>query len=218
MRGVLVANGPVSDVPAARLRAAVAAAEFVVGIDGGTRTLLQLGLVPTHVTGDFDSLGEEERAMLTAQGVAVHPTPDQDFTDLDKALAFSFHTLDADSVAVFGATGGRLDHTYSVLSTLVKYGRDHHLYLVDGFGETFALDQGGTLVLDEPDLVGRKLSLMALGPVDGITTTGLRWPLSSESLAPGIRDGTLNEIVAETVTITHGSGDLLVMLHHAGDE
>jgi thiamine pyrophosphokinase len=56
---------------------------------------------------------------------------------------------------------------------------------------------------------------MALGPVSGITTSGVRWPLAGESLAPGVRDGTLNEVLSETVTIEVESGNLLVQLHHA---
>jgi thiamine pyrophosphokinase len=56
---------------------------------------------------------------------------------------------------------------------------------------------------------------MAFGPVHGITTTGVRWPLTGETLAPGVRDGTLNEITSDRVTITVGAGHLLVQLHHA---
>jgi thiamine pyrophosphokinase len=212
MHVVLVANGPFEEIPWKRLTAAAPAAAAVVGIDGGARSLLRLGLDPTHVTGDFDSLTEEERVGLAARGSQIIPTPDQDYTDLDKALRFVFEELDATSAHIYGATGGRLDHLYSVLSALIKYGRERDVRLVDTVGETFYLR--GSLELIGPDLPGRTLSLLALGPVEGVTTTGLRWPLANESLAPGVRDGTLNEVTAETVTLSCTTGDLLVLLHH----
>jgi thiamine pyrophosphokinase len=50
--------------------------------------------------------------------------------------------------------------------------------------------------------------------VEGITTKGLRWPLANDWLAPGLRDGTLNEVTDESIQISVGSGDLITMLHH----
>lgn len=213
MKAVLVANGPFDDVCPARLRKAVASADFTIGIDGGTRTLIRLGLTPTHVTGDFDSLSEEERDALAERGASIFPTPDQDFTDFDKALRFAFEELGATDATVFGATGGRLDHLYSVLSVLIKHARTRDVTLVDRVGEVFPLR--GSLELRGADLVGRTLSLLALGPAEGVTTTGVAWPLTGERLAPGERDGTLNVVTEETVTISCASGDLLVYLHHA---
>jgi thiamine pyrophosphokinase len=213
MKAVLVANGPFDDICSMRLRDAVGSSELVIGIDGGTRTLTRLGLTPTHVTGDFDSLSQEERDDLESLGVRIVPTPDQDFTDLDKALRFAFEELGATGATVFGATGGRLDHLYSVLSVLIKYARTRDVTLVDRVGEVFLAR--GSLELRGADLVGRTLSLLALGPAEGVKTTGVAWPLTAERLAPGERDGTLNVVTEETVTISCASGDLLVYLHHA---
>ena len=213
MKAVLVANGPFEEVCPVRLREAAALADLVIGIDGGARTLTRLGLTPTHVTGDFDSLGLEERDALESCGAVLVPTPDQDFTDLDKALRFAFEELKAVEAVVFGATGGRLDHLYSVLSVLIKHAQARDITVVDRVGKVFLVR--GALRLTGDDLAGRTLSLMALGPVEGVTTTGVLWPLSDDRLAPGERDGTLNVVVSTTVTISRASGDLLVFLHHA---
>ena len=212
MNVVLVANGPFEEICPERLQKSVTDAGATIGIDGGTRTLTRLGLSPTHVTGDFDSLRADELAELRANGAVIVPTPDQDYTDLDKALRFAFEELGAASATVFGATGGRLDHLYSVLSVLIKYGRRHNVRLIDRIGVLFPIREPVTMA--GADLVGRTLSLMALGPVVGVTTTGVAWPLTGERLAPGERDGTLNVVTEETVTISCASGDLLVYLHH----
>jgi thiamine pyrophosphokinase len=175
--------------------------------------LLQHGLLPAYVTGDFDSLTESERVHLQAQGVQIVPTPDQDYTDLDKALTFACETLGAKTVRVFGASAGRLDHVYSNLSALLKHGRDCDVRLVDDWGETRVVNRSLTLTGD--DLPGRTLSLLAFGTVSRVTTTGVEWPLTNETLAPGYRDGTLNCVVAPTVTISAPHGNLLVTLQHA---
>ena len=209
----MVANGTLSDNASARLRRAIdQPGTTLVAVDGGGRHLLRLGIDPEYVTGDFDSLTEPERALLAARGAQLIPTPDQDFTDLDKALTWVGTHLDPRGILVYGATGGRLDHLYSVLSTLLRHGTSRDIRLVDEVGETFVVDQ--ERVWDGDDLPGRTVSLMALGPVDGVVTRGLRWPLEGESLAPGVRDGTLNIVEETRFSVRVGSGSLVVLLHH----
>ncbi|MFM7322775.1 MAG: thiamine diphosphokinase, partial [Armatimonadota bacterium] len=201
----------------ARLRAAAALpGAFVVAVDGGGRHLLRMGIDPHWVTGDFDSLTEPERTLLQVRGARIVATPDQDHTDLDKAIALLRAERGARRIAVYGATGGRIDHLYSVLSTLVRHGGAVDVRLVDEVGETFVVAAGaGETVLRGDDLPGRTVSLMALGAVEGVTTRGVRWPLSGEALAPGVRDGTLNVVTADEVGIRVEGGSLLVLLHHA---
>ena len=61
--------------------------------------------------------------------------------------------------------------------------------------------------------VGQKISLSPLsGPVLGIRTRGLRFPLRREILGPGIRDGISNEVVENPVEVSVEMGDLLVVV------
>jgi thiamine pyrophosphokinase len=209
---VLVANGTLPEAAEPHLRTAVASSDLLIGVDGGARHLRRLGLLPDVITGDFDSLSLSEREAFAAEGVQIIPTLDQDYTDLDKAITVAVDDLGARVLRIFAATIGRLDHIYSALSTLIKHGRRADIRLVDDIGETWLIDRELDLVGE--DLPGRVLSLLAFGPVTGITTTGVNWPLAGESLAPGVRDGTLNRITAERVTIRMDAGDLLVMVHH----
>lgn len=214
-RAVLLCNGPLEGDAVPRALAAARRADLIVGVDGGAARWLTLGVVPHLVTGDFDSLAPEVLAALAAGGARVHPTPDQDFTDLDKALTHVLTEEGATEVRIFGATGGRLDHTFAVLSALVKHGRSGaDVRLVDHIGETWLVN-GAASVTDDT-LLGRIVSLLALGEATGIHTTGVRWPLVGESLRPGVRDGTSNEAVETTVTVRVATGDLLLMVHHAG--
>lgn len=212
MHALLMANAPFSDEALPFLQRAIAQVQVRIGVDGGARTLLRLGFCPDVVTGDGDSLTDEERESLVRAGARFVATPDQDFTDLDKALTYSRETLGITEASIFGATGGRLDHSYSVFSTLIKHGTCLRLRLVDETATYFLVGEQETLTGEA--LRGRTLSLLAFGRVEGVTTTGLRWPLTNDWLAPGLRDGTLNEIVESSITLKVGSGSLIAMLHH----
>jgi thiamine pyrophosphokinase len=213
---VLVAGGPLAEGATPYLLRDIQRAELLLGVDGGARHLRALGLIPQVVTGDFDSLTPPEIEALREEGVEIVPTPDQDYTDLDKALHFTIEERGLRQVRVYAATAGRLDHIYSCLSAIVKYGHIADVRLVDEYGDTWWIKPGETVTLEGDELVGRTLSLITLGLVEGITTTGVAWPLTDEDLAPGVRDGTLNVVTAPPATVSYRRGDLLLMLHHVG--
>ena len=212
-RIVMAANGELTGRAEDLLLKAVVDADIIYGIDGGTRHFLRHEITPTLVTGDFDSLSPDERAYLLASGTDVIHTPDQDYTDLEKALTIATSRHPKAEITIFGGTGGRLDHQHSVLSTLTSFGRRHRIQLVDSHGTTFHAQSG--LILNDDALVGRTISLISLGAVHGVRTSGVAWPLLDESLIPGKRDGTLNRITSTPVVIAVSEGDLLVHLHHA---
>lgn len=215
---VVVCNAPMEPEAEQRLvRAASQPSARIVGVDGGALRLERLGIAPHVVTGDFDSLTKGDLLQLEAQGVAIVPTPDQDYTDLDKALTHVRAEFGAVPIDIFGAVGGRLDHTYSVLSAVIKHGvfQGADIRLIDAVGETRPV-RNGELVFRGDDLPGRVVSLFTLGVVRDITLSGVRWPLEGETLAPGVRDGTLNEITDATVIVRcEKDAPLLVQVHHS---
>lgn len=200
--GLVVANGT---LPSPELLSSLLAHNpFVLAADGGANKLLERGIVPDAVLGDFDSLD-------TALPEIVRRVPaiDQNFTDLDKSVAHLL-SLGFESIWLVGATGDRLDHTFGALSVLAKYSKAAQMLLFDDAATAQLVD--GTLELATE--AGQTISLLALGEVTGITTTGLRWNLNNESLAPGIRDGISNEAVGEQVSITSRSGPLIAYIFH----
>jgi thiamine pyrophosphokinase len=59
---------------------------------------------------------------------------------------------------------------------------------------------------------GEVVSLLAVGgPAEGITTAGLRYPLTDEPLGPTSSRGVSNEALTATPTITVRAGCLLVI-------
>lgn len=179
---------------------------MLVAADGGTAHVLAHGAVPDLIIGDMDSFTDEPPT-----GVPVIRDPDQETNDLQKALSWVL-ARGVQEVTVVGATGDRVDHNLNNLSVLLEFTpRFTRLELVDDFGrhtvvrreQTFPVRPGGTV------------SLYPLsGEVTGITTEGLRYPLTDEPLAPGVRTGCLNEATAEWCRVFVASGALLVTVAH----
>ena len=209
-RATILANGPFVDD--GRLRARVAKGGCLIGVDGGGVRLLDMGLTPRWVTGDYDSVSPAQRAALEAAGARFVETPDQNRVDLDKALSFAIDEAGARDVAVFGASEGRLDHTAAAMVAVIKHGQRATVQLVDAYGSAQPVYR--ELTLSGNDLIGRTVSLIALGTVQDVWFEGVRWPLLGEDVGPYGRDATSNEIVSETVSIRAGAGDLLIYLHH----
>jgi len=206
-RVIIFANGLLPDLEAARRL--LRPKDTLLAADGGTRHALALGLVPSLVIGDLDSLSQAECRLLEQAGTSFHKHPrDKDETDLELALN---HVLDNGFryILVIGGLGGRLDQVLGNLSLLA----DPRLSAVD-----IRLDDGleeAFFVLKQARIKGSAGEIVSLipwgGQVTGVTTTGLRWPLHEESLLPGKTRGISNELLIESATISLQSGLLLVV-------
>jgi thiamine pyrophosphokinase len=132
---------------------------------------------------------------------------DQESNDLEKALNHALNNQ-ATHIHILGATGQRLDHTLKNLSVLKQFNAHFkELLLMDDFGDTMLIEK----TFRENITIGTPISLFPLsGKVTGITTKGLKYPLSNESLENGVRDGSSNEVVETPVEITYEEGDLLL--------
>lgn len=203
LRALVVANGT---LPAERLvRAEVGSADYILAADGGANALAAMGLTAHAVIGDFDSVAPD-----SLPDVLRIPAPDQNHTDLDKALDHLI-SLGYRQIAVIGATGDRLDHTFGAVEMLVKYGRSVTLRLLDDVGCACLADDDTTL----STTAGQVVSLLPVGVVESVSTDGLKWELKGERLAPGVRDGISNVALGESVGIRVRGGNLVVYLHNA---
>ncbi|WP_047999600.1 thiamine diphosphokinase [Lactiplantibacillus herbarum] len=82
-----------------------------VGADRGALRLIQRGITPVMVVGDFDSIDQAERQAVEAALIgSVIVKPDQDHTDTQLAVKSIFDRLEPEQLHIYGATGGRLDH------------------------------------------------------------------------------------------------------------
>ncbi|PRT74471.1 thiamine diphosphokinase [Streptococcus anginosus] len=86
--------------------------DLFIGVDRGSLFLIEQGICPDLAIGDFDSVSEEELALICSQSKEVlQAQPEKDDTDLELAVKVVFARYPQAQVTIFGAFGGRLDHT-----------------------------------------------------------------------------------------------------------
>ncbi|MFC2015871.1 thiamine diphosphokinase [Chloroflexota bacterium] len=209
MRTIIVASGqPPRDDDWHRW---VRDGDLVIGADGGAGLALQGGVVPGLVIGDMDSLTDADRVALEAQGVRfeVHPRS-KDETDLELALTYAAQE-GAKEIVVLGALGGRLDHTLSnVFLLALPQLTGLSVRIVDGGEEALLLQSGeGTILEGQP---GDLVSLLPVGgKAEGVTTTGLAWGLSGDTLDFGLSRGVSNVMLGKSARVEVEAGYLLVV-------
>jgi thiamine pyrophosphokinase len=185
--------------------------DLIVGADGGAARALAWGLVPHLVVGDMDSLSAKDQTALVVQGCrfVVHPRA-KDETDLELALTYAVQQ-GAREIVVFGALGGRLDHTLAnVLLLTLPALEGISVRFVLGPSEAF-LVRGGEVATVEGQ-PGDLVSLLPLrGDAGGVRTAGLAWALHGDDLHFGFTRGVSNEMTAPVAEIGLDRGHLLVV-------
>jgi thiamine pyrophosphokinase len=208
-RLIIFANGLVPDL--ASVRHLFQPGDILYAADGGTHYALALGLMPSVVIGDLDSLTRADRQQLDARGIEIQQFPrDKDETDLELALRFAIKAGHRE-ILIVGALGGRLDQTLGNLALLSDARLStSDIRLDDGVEEAF-------FIRSHCEIRGRAADIISLipwgGKVTGISTEGLRWSLHGETLFPERTRGISNEMSHETASITLKSG-LLFVIHH----
>lgn len=207
---IICANGETGDGAMVRRVLAAAPQATVIAADGGARVARVLGLPVHRLVGDLDSVDADEVAALVAQGAQVqrHP-PEKDETDLELALKWAA-AQGATWIRILGAVGGRLDQTLGnvyLLALPELAGRDTRL--VAGRQEAWLLADGTTVVEGAP---GDTVSLLPVsGPVRGVRTEQLYYPLRDETLTFGPARGISNVMQADRARVWAREGTLLVI-------
>ena len=185
--------------------------DWIIGANGGAARALAWGLHPHLVIGDMDSLSEEARAVLVAEGCRFieHPRA-KDETDLELALAHAVQK-GVREIVVLGALGGRLDHALAniLLLTLPSLA-GVQVRIAEGDQQALLLRAG-----EEVELEGAPGDLVSLVPLGGdahgVTTRGLAWALNEDTLRFGSSRGVSNEMTSSKARVRVGEGLLLVV-------
>jgi thiamine pyrophosphokinase len=91
---------------------------------------------------------------------------------------------------------------------MVRYKSDVSLVLYDDYSKIFCLPNH----FEKWYVKGFPISLIPIGTVAGINSTGLKYNLNNDTLSIGYRTGSSNEALEDgVVKITYETGDLLMM-------
>jgi thiamine pyrophosphokinase len=212
LRAVIFAHGNLD--PRTPVREILNASDLIIAADGGARHCIDLGLTPSVVIGDFDSLEPEDLSGLEDNGSEVIRFPVQkDFTDLELALTLALER-GADDILIFGGIGSRLDQSAANLLLLGSPATARaSVQLMDGMQTARVLHTGETLTLQGKP--GDTLSLIPLtDTAAGVTTNGLEYFLKDEALHFGSTRGVSNTFTETQAEIHLETGLVLVVVIH----
>jgi len=182
----------------------------VLVLDGAITRVLELGIKVDIVLGDFDSAKNIEELLIDQQPIKIIHTPDQNKTDLEKGIEYLINEGHK-AINILWATGRRADHTITNITNMVRYKSDVSLVLYDDYSKIFCLPKH----FEKWYVKGFPISLIPIGTVAGINSSGLKYNLNNDTFNIGYRTGSSNEALEDgVVKITYETGDLLMMECH----
>ena len=203
--GVIIANGAACSE--LLLNTSLSKATMVVVLDAAIERVVELGIKPTVLLGDFDREFNFSIYKEKDPEIEIIHIVNQDKTDLEKAFDFLIGKK-IRNVEVLWATGRRSDHHFANIACLVKYRNSLKITLIDDYSKIYLLDKKHEKWFAANTII----SLIPLGKVTGIVTENLHYPLENEDLDSGYRMGNSNHVLNDgMVSIEHTSGDLILM-------
>lgn len=195
----------------------------IVAADSGLAHCKEVGIEPTDILGDFDSLKNLELLKsYKEKGIPLREFPTRkDYTDTHLAVKYAID-LKPEEVTILGATGTRYDHTLANISLLALL-RDEEIdaKMVDAHNEIEILHGPAERKYIRRDcLEGEEqwknkkeyFSIIAFSPeVTGIDEEGFSYPLHQATLYNKESVGVSNEIVEKEAILRLKSGYLIVM-------
>lgn len=193
------------DPPPAAVLVGLPEGAYVIAADSGFDHAKRLGVEVDLLVGDLDSISAE--GLELASNIEQHPT-DKDSSDLAIALDAALKRKPS-RVIVVGGAGGRIDHFLANAALLAS---PEYAALTLTWLPGHAVIN---VVRDRIELSGSPGDLVSLlpygGPVLGVTTDGLRWPLHGAVLTPGTSLGVSNQMVGTRAAVELKEGVLLTV-------
>lgn len=178
--------------------------DWVIAADRGYETALSLGITPDVIVGDFDSLGR----IPDAENV-IRLNERKDDTDLEHAVTIALEK-GCDDFIVYGAVGGKLDHTMGNIAVA------HRIALAGGrvlfVGEDSSFTVIRNAAYDFPARDGGRLSVLSLdGAARGVSIRGLSYEVDDIDLPQATTRGVSNAFVGKKAQISVKDGTLLIV-------
>ncbi len=184
----------------------------VIGADKGVESLYRCGIRPHYIVGDFDSLPKEILDYYKNEtSVPVREyLPVKDASDTEIAVRLAM-TLGCGKMTILGATGGRIDHLWANVQTLlIPFRGGVDAVILDAQNRIRLI--GGETRLRRSDAFGPYFSVFPLGgEVRDLSITGAKYPLEHHTLTAYGSLCVSNEYEDEEVTIRFPEGVVILM-------
>lgn len=183
--------------------------DLVIVADGGIQHVETLKVKPDVWLGDFDSVSPEALSRYPDLQRVPYPT-DKDLLDSEIALEYAL-AQGAKTVIVWGALGGRTDHTLAAILLATRFPQ-LDLMLHSGTESVHPLHPDHPLVLNT--VPEQTLSVLAISPLRHLNIRGVRWELHDANVDRGSGWTMSNTAIASQVQIWIEEGLGVVIVQH----
>lgn len=184
-----------------------------VGVDRGVYTLLTRDIIPTIAFGDFDSVTKGELVYIENIVAELKKfKPEKDETDMEYALKWAINQ-NPSIIRVFGATGGRFDHTFGNIQLLIDSALHHgatEIEMVDNQNIIFVKSPGTFRIRKIKDKIYTSF-LPISSDVKGLTLKGFKYSLTDRHIPLGSTLCISNELINEYGTFSFLEGILMIV-------
>lgn len=187
----------------------------VIGVDKGMEFLYQHQIMPDYIVGDFDSVREEIRDYYKNEAhVPVREyNPVKDASDTEMAIRLAM-TLGSKDITILGATGGRIDHLWAnVQSLMIPFKAGIEAKIVDR-QNMITIIGGGETHIRKSEAFGPYFSVFPLGEeIFGFNISGAKYPLKNHILRPYDSLCVSNQIAddSDEAVISFAMGHVILM-------
>ena len=184
--------------------------DICICTDGSFHSVFNAGFTPDFVIGDMDSLKKEQLTKDILKNRIVQEDS-QDTTDFQKTLNYLKKQL-VEEVNVLGLVGSRVDHLLFNISLLKLYYTDFQRICLWTPSESIELVFKEKIITAKK---GTRISFFPLfGRVEKLSSIGLEYELSEESLDFGGCMSISNRIRKTPARLNWMKGMLVIFLEH----
>lgn len=173
--------------------------------DGGANAAMKMGLTPTYIIGDLDSIQRKTLRYFKNKSRIIKLKRQND-TDVEKCLKHAIK-LNFEEAVLTGVTGDRLDHTFCNLGIVLKFIHKISVKIVAENSILIALT-GINKLNTSP---GETISIYGINDKTRISSSGLKYPLRNTTLPFGQKESTSNIALADQISLKVTNGIVFII-------
>ncbi|MEG1311083.1 MAG: thiamine diphosphokinase [Romboutsia sp.] len=210
MKICIILNGEITDYKSIKQTIVNNNYDYIICADGGANHAYNMGIIPSYIIGDLDSICNDTVEYYKNYGVKFEEFPSKKNETDTELCIYLANQLDASNIDFFGALGGRVDHML-VNINLLFYVRSMNIQT-----KIISDKEDIYIAIDEEVLInGNKGDIVSIIPIKsdavGVTLKDLEYPLNDYNMKYSLSLGMSNIMIKSICSINVKKGSLLII-------
>lgn len=206
MRCVIIAAAPYDNIELNFIKNEINKNDFILCADGGFEKAKKIGIIPDLVIGDMDSNKKIIPLTINTIKLPIKKDDTDTMVCINKAIEFGFK-----NIIILGGLGGRLDHTFENISTLL-YAKNKNVNIsIKNHNTEIKLLCNESYILTNK--IGYTISIFPFACLHTrLTLDGFEYPLKNSILNADNPVGVSNVVINTNATINVHEGNILIFI------